>query len=136
MRQNLAEMSSQFKRKIPPVCLSVSSLNQIDVYRSALQTTTGIYGGKGPVQPPSRAKVALRYPTPTVLDDYSSGTEGLVVVEDVDDDAQDQDCSFQDELALFADTDSSWVDKFRREEKRVRELRLASLDHWRRTVAP
>jgi hypothetical protein len=80
--------------------------------------------------------------SPPVLDDFGSGSQGLLILEDVDADAQEEDCTFRDELFLLARSGGPWpetLEKFlqaeRTERDEMQKQRAARLDDWRQAVA-
>ena len=69
-------------------------------------------------------------------------TQGLLVLEGVDEDAVDADATFRDELIMLARDDPMWREELRRylqEEEKERELiqkeRTARLTRWREDMA-
>ena len=76
------------------------------------------------------------------LGEFSFKTQGLLVLEGVDEDAEDADATFRDELIMLARDDPMWREELRKylqDEEKERELiqkeRAARLAHWREDMA-
>ncbi|KAF8341021.1 hypothetical protein F5887DRAFT_1062556 [Amanita rubescens] len=117
-----------FKRIIPPLIIPFSELSRIDQYREYLHSTQT--DGEG--QKAAEAE----------LGGFSFKTQGLLVLESVDEDAEDADATFRDELIMLARDDPIWREELRRylqEEEKERVLiqkeRAARLARWREDMA-
>ncbi|KAF8677792.1 hypothetical protein AX14_004796 [Amanita brunnescens Koide BX004] len=157
-----------FKRIIPPLIMPFSELSRIDQYREYLYSTQTANAnsqspndGSGNEQGSSNLRRAQTGdgggPTssPTIIGDgegqkaaeaelggFSFKTQGLLVLEGVDEDAEDADATFRDELIMLARDDPMWREELRKylqDEEKERELiqkeRAARLAHWREDMA-
>jgi hypothetical protein len=146
--QNFNKLLVKFKGMVPPVSLSPRELRQIDFYRTALRTkksTAVIDDGTVQAQPPAGggpgSGIGLEGDgSGPVLDGFGSGSQGLLILEDVDVDAQDEDCTFRDELFLMAlcggpETLERFLQAERKERDEIQKQHAARLDDWRHAVA-
>ncbi|KIL58313.1 hypothetical protein M378DRAFT_332913 [Amanita muscaria Koide BX008] len=132
-----------FKRMDPPLIMPFSELSRIDQYREYLRSYTQTTNADGQSHPPPNGGSGDEQVAEAELGGFSvEPTHGLLVLEGVDEDADDADATFRDELVMLARDDPIWREELRRylqEEEKERELmqkeRVARLAHWREDIS-
>ncbi|KAF8349599.1 hypothetical protein F5887DRAFT_947041 [Amanita rubescens] len=129
-----------FKRMDPPVIMPLSALFRIDSYREYLLSTTRMSVTSSPtiIGDGEGEKAAG-----AGLEQFSvKSTHGLLVLEDVDEDAEDADATTRDELIMLAHDNPMWIEELRRylqeeekEKKQMQNERVARLARWREDIA-
>jgi hypothetical protein len=142
----------------PPLIMHFSVLFRIDRYRESLLPTTstqnlGLIGDGGGQAASGVTSVTS---SPTMIGDgggekaagagleqfYVKSKPGLLIVDDVDEDAEDIGASMRDELIMLARDSPIWMKELRRyleeEEKQKEQMqneRMARLARWREDMA-
>jgi hypothetical protein len=141
----------------PPLFMPLSVLLRIDHYREYLFSTTSTpHGQTGDGGGQVASGVASVTSSPTLIGDGGGeraagvglqqfsvkSTDDLLVVEDVDEDAEDGDATTRDELMMLAYDNPMWMGELRRylqeeekEKEQMQNERLARLASWREDIA-
>jgi len=117
--------SIQFKRMNPPLIMPLSVRRRIDLYRETLRSkiqTTHAPDGQDKFHPGSAVKTS----------------DGLLVLEGVDEDAQGADATMKEELMMLARDSPMWMKELKKylqeEEKELKQVqaeRALRLARWR-----
>lgn len=131
----------------PPLITPGWVLFRIDDYQRTVHRNTQITG-------PGASAVSLVTTSPTTIGDGEEGGAGeagleqfsakygLLVLEDVDEDAEGPDATMLDQLLMLAHDDPVWKEELRRylqeedrEKKQIQKERAVRLAHWLEDVA-
>ncbi|KAF8348845.1 hypothetical protein F5887DRAFT_947840 [Amanita rubescens] len=149
-----------FKRMVPPLIISLSVLFRIDSYREYLLSTSSTHNHDDQSHPLPNWHTASGATSvtnsPTIIGDGGrektagagleqfsvKSTHGLLVLEDVDEDAEDADATTRDELIMLAHDNPIWMEELRRflqeeekEKEQMQNERVARLIRWREDMA-
>ena len=129
----------------PPLIMPFAVSNQIDLYRETLRANQQTKNAHSAVNssPSIICDGEEDKAAGGCLDQFSFKTSrGYLVLEGVDEDAEDADATMRDELIMMARHDPIWEEELRRylqtEEKervQMQKDRAARFSHWREGVA-